>query len=300
MKVKKVLYKFVPSPFKKSVKNFYYGRILFPFHSLKHKFLYGEWDFFDTIAIETTTYCNLRCKFCPNSKYERGLLENKKLMDADLFKKIIDDLSEIRFRGNVDLYYYGEPLTDERLPEFVEYARKKLPKANIEINSNGFLLTLEIYKVLVEKGLDKINVTQYTKVEPQGTLKVMHHLNTHHNMKKIITYRVLNENELSNRGGEIELEVSPNYERPICRYPNAPQSIDYAGNWVLCCNDYHSTVKFGNLRHESLMDIWKKLYFKKIRKETRNGIFNLPICKECTRPKGNLASLEEKNEGKKV
>jgi radical SAM protein with 4Fe4S-binding SPASM domain len=281
MKLKNLLSPIIPKSFRKQVKDFYYGVLLRSAYSAKHKFFYNKWDFFETIAIETTTHCNLRCKFCPNSKYERGLLKNKKLMDSKLFKKIINELSEIGYRGNVDLYSYGEPLTDERLPELIDYSRKKLPKANIEINSNGFLLTLEIYKNLLKKGLDKINISQYGDSMPPNTKNVLDCINKNPSVKNIIHYRILNQKELSNRGGEIQLETSPNYERPICGYPNAAQTIDYAGNWVLCCNDYHSEISFGNLNQESLLAIWNKPIFKKIRKETRNSVFRLQICRKC-------------------
>ena len=281
MKFKHFLSSRVPKTLRKRAKDFYYGRLLYSVYSVKHKLLYNKWDFFETIAIETTTHCNLRCKFCPNSKYDRGLLKNKRLMSPELFKKIIDQLSEVGYRGQVDLYSYGEPLTDERLPEFVEYSRKKLPKAIIEINSNGFLITLEIYKNLLNKGLDKINISQYTDVMPPNTGKVLEELEKNPDIKNIIHYRVLDPTQLSNRGGEIELAVSPNYEKPICVYPKAAQTIDYAGNWVLCCNDYHSEVSFGNLNQEKLLEIWNKPFFKQIRKETRNNIFNLPLCQRC-------------------
>ena len=77
------------------------------------------------------------------------------------------------------------------------------------------------------------------------------------------------------------MAVSPNYEKPIGVCPNAAQTINYAGNWILCCNDYHSEIRLRNLNQERLLDIWNKPFFKQIRKETRNNVFNLPICKKC-------------------
>jgi len=280
MKIKHAVYLIVPKQFRKKAKNFYYD-ILSKLYSIKHKYFYGISDFFEVIALETTTYCNLRCSFCPNSKYERGLEKNKKLMNEELFKKIINELNEIKYRGKVALYSYGEPLTDERLPVLVNYAKHKLPKATIEINSNGFLLTLEKYKELIKAGLDKITVTQYSKIMPPKTKEVLEYLEKNPHIKNIIKYRIQNTQELSNRGGEIEVETSPNYERPICRYPHSAQTIDYAGNWILCCNDYHSTIKFGNLENESLLEIWNKPRFKLLRKELKKGIYRLPICKKC-------------------
>ena len=39
---------------------------------------YGTADMFDDIDIETTTFCNRRCSYCPNSLFDRGLKENEK------------------------------------------------------------------------------------------------------------------------------------------------------------------------------------------------------------------------------
>lgn len=282
MKIKQKLIPLIPKKHKKKVKEFYYKKLLYALYGLKHKYQYGQWNFFETIALETTTYCNLRCSFCPNSKYDRGLEKNKKLMDERVFRKIIDELSEIRFRGKVLLFSYGEPFTDERMADWISYTRKKLPKAQIEINSNGFLMSVERYKEVVKSGVDKINVTQYGQVMPPNVKKVYEYLKTRPKSENKITYRTLNLNELSNRGGEIEVENSVNEEVPICMYPKAyALTIDYKGNMVLCCNDYHGNIVFGNLGEKKLIEILKNSDFYKIMNEIRRGVYRLDICKKC-------------------
>ena len=274
----------LPKPLQKKTKDFYYGKLVDGLYRMKYLYHYGLGDFFDNVAIETTTYCNLRCSFCPNSKYERGLQKNEKLMEEKLFNKIINELAQVDYRGVISLYSYGEPCTDKRIARLVKYAKDKLPKSSVEINSNGFLLTVDIYKDLVKAGIDAINVSQYADKMPPNVKKVYEYLKTRPKKENKIKYRIFNVETyplLSNRGGEFEMEESVNYERPICGYANHAQTIDYAGNWVLCCNDYHSTIKFGNLNDETIFEIWNKPYFKRIRKETNNGIYNLEICKKC-------------------
>ena len=67
----------LPKPLQKKTKDFYYGKWIDGLYKRKYKKHYGLNDFFDTIALETTTYCNLRCSFCPNSNHERGLQKNE-------------------------------------------------------------------------------------------------------------------------------------------------------------------------------------------------------------------------------
>ncbi len=281
MLLKKKLYSLVPKKHRRKIKFIYYGKILHFLYNLKHQFYYNQKDFFDVIALETTTYCNLRCKFCPNSIYDRGILKNKKLMDIKIFKKIIDELSEINYRGRVLLFSYGEPLTDTRLPDLISYCKQKLSKAKVEINSNGILLTVQKYKTLIDREIDKVCITQYGKQMPPNTKKVFEYLKTRPKKENKIHYRVLNEMELSNRGGEIELNSSVNDEVPICLYPTQALTIDYAGNLILCCNDYHSSAKFGNLKNKKLLEILGKSNYKKILKRIKKGIYDLEICKKC-------------------
>ena len=86
---------------------------------------------------------------------------------------------------------------------------------------------------------------------------------------------------MSNRGGEMNIENPLDFSKPVCTYPQGEVNIDYLGNIVLCSNDYHSSIVFGNLNDENLLDVWDSPHYKKIRKEIRKGIFNLPICQKC-------------------
>ncbi|MFX1453246.1 MAG: SPASM domain-containing protein, partial [Promethearchaeota archaeon] len=85
---------------------------------------------------------------------------------------------------------------------------------------------------------------------------------------------------LYNRGGLVEPEIV-NY-KPRCDLYDNPLVIDYDGNVILCCNDYLSSIKFGNLEKKSLMSIWNSKNYRKIRRQLRKQIYSLPICKRCT------------------
>ena len=281
MKIKQYIYTLLPRPLQKVVKSIYFDGLIYPLYKIRYRFHYGAWDFFDSIAIETTTYCNLRCKNCPNSLYDRGTLKNRKLMNMDIFKKIVNELAEVKYNGKILLHFYGEPLTDERLPSLVRYVREKLPESTIHLNTNGFLLTVDIYKKLIEAGASAFLITQYGEKMPKNVKKLFDYLKAS-NFPNKIKYRVLGKDiALSNRGGELKIKKSTDYDRPVCTYPDNSVIIDYLGNIVLCCNDYHSSIKFGNLRGEKLVDIWNKASYKNLRKEVRKGIFKLPICRKC-------------------
>jgi GTP 3',8-cyclase len=271
----------LPPKLQKKIKSLYYDFLVYPLYSLKYLLYYGRLDFFDAIALETTTYCNLRCPNCPNSKYERGILKNKKLMSPSLFKKIINELSSINYRGQILLHFYGEPLSDKRLPDFVAHIKKKLPKASVGINTNGFLFTVPLYLKLVNSGVDDFFVTQYSETMPSPVKNLLDHLKLN-NLENRITYRVMGkEVALSNRGGEIKVKKCVDFMRPICAYPNTAIHVNYRGDVVLCCNDYHSSITFGNLNDQTIFSIWANPRRRKLMKEIRHNIFKLPICQRC-------------------
>lgn len=283
MTFKKIIYQLIPQNIRVILKRIYYIKLCPPFVQLSNYIYYGRSSMFDVINIETTSYCNLRCKCCPNSIYPRGLLVNRKLMDIKIFKKIIDELSELRYRGGIAMQYYGEPLSDLRMPELVKYAHDKCPHARVTINSNGFLLTIPLYLKLVENGLENLFISQYTnKIQPNYKI-LMDYLKTHPGVPNRVSYRVFNGEEGSdamyNRGGDIKLAKLP--DLPSCQYPKKVMHINVDGNIVLCGQDYHAVCTFGNAKDQTLEQIWDSKSFKKMRKDLDHNKFYLEICKKC-------------------
>jgi len=264
-----------------TLRDLYYDIFLNFFISLHHLFYYGRWDFFDTILLETTTYCNFRCWFCPNSIYPRGLLKNKKLMPTEVYKKVINELAAMHYYGTIYPFIDGEPLGDKRMPELVRYTREKLPKAKIMINTNGSFLTIPLYEKLLKCGVTRIDISQYAKEMLPNVRKVLDYAKKARKNKSKISYRIFDKGGylIQNRGGEIKKAKS--YEKPRCTYPDNNVVIDYNGDVRICCDDYHSSVKFGNVKNEKVIDIYNKPFYRKIRKELKRRIYRFPVCKKC-------------------
>jgi 2-deoxy-scyllo-inosamine dehydrogenase (SAM-dependent) len=60
---------------------------------------------FSSIAIETSSWCNRRCAFCPNSVSPRS--KSEEFMPLDLIEKVLNDLAAIGYRKRVELYIYN-------------------------------------------------------------------------------------------------------------------------------------------------------------------------------------------------
>lgn len=256
-------------------------RLTYILHRLDNLVRYNRLDHFRSVDIETITACNRRCWYCPNSRFDRGLIENKRLMDSKLFCKIIDELYEINFRGRITPNFYGEPLLDERLSELMAYARQRLPSAYIVVFTNGDFLNLDLYKRLVSSGVNKFVISQHGLAMPAGIREVMGYREDREKQPVEIRYIIMkNKSCLLNRGGLVNSEsiIKIRY----CYKGTENLVIDYDGNIILCCNDYFSSVKFGNVQNEKISEIWNKSAYKKIRKELEKGIFRLDICERCT------------------
>ena len=98
----------------------------------------------DTIHIEPTGNCNLRCKYCYNSKYQlKSQIKNE--LTFSQIKDIIDQAYEL---GCIDFAISGgEPFTYKNIFELIEYVKNKNVK-RIAIFSNVMLLNEETCQLL--------------------------------------------------------------------------------------------------------------------------------------------------------
>ena len=60
----------------------------------------------NSVSIELSSVCNRRCRWCPQSVYQRPLGE----LPVELFRKIVDDLSADGFDVPMELHFFNEPL----------------------------------------------------------------------------------------------------------------------------------------------------------------------------------------------
>lgn len=232
------------------------------------------------VNVETTSFCNRSCVYCPNNTIGRP----EARMDEKLYYKIIDSLSLWGFSGRHSPHLYGEPLTDDRLALFMAYARKKLPRANIIIYTNGDYLSVEKYLALMEAGVDSFRISLHSPAMPKVLSDTLAHIKKERpELYKVEIYDVHGMNlrklpyTLNNRGGLVDIERA---RRPYCREVNF-LNIDHKGNVVLCCNDYLSSVTFGNAGEKDLRAIWHDPSYVKARRLVSRGIWAFDICRKC-------------------
>ena len=245
--------------------------------ALRNYVTYGDPHRFVGVSIETATYCHRACSYCPNSTYGTP----RHYMDTRMYQLVISRLADIDFSGILNFSFYNEPLLDERLAEFVAYAQEKIPKCLKSIATCGDFLDRKKADALIKAGVNRFAVTIH---EPGGTslMKKLEPLISRY--PRHISIITLSDEQLLNRGGLVEIKRRTLTEREIkkrCRYYLKYMVIDYQGNVLICCNDYFRKHAVGNVLEDSIDTIWNNSAFVKLRKDARNGIATLDMCKRC-------------------
>lgn len=237
----------------------------------------------ESIAIETTTVCNLRCSYCPHSTpYAKA----HAFMPDDIFYRIIDSLKEFRpdYSGVIIPSLYGEPLLDKRLETFIRYAKQKFPNATFQLFTNGSFLTIGRYKTLKEVGISKFIVSVHAPQMSEELCEILKTIQLE--FSDLDSFEIISTYYANkyNRGGLVEGTPNDrnNCHRIVrCDFGYKNLVFDYEGNSVLCCNDYLSQVKFGNVVEESVKRIWDKAEYRRVRNKLLFGFLTQNICRVC-------------------
>lgn len=109
------------------------------------------------VVIESSSFCNRKCFYCPNSIHDR--MSEKKYLNDDAIYGVIDSLATIEYARRIQLGYFNEPLADERIVDIVAAIKSKLPKVCLSIFTNGDYLDQSLLGALGGAGLDEICIS---------------------------------------------------------------------------------------------------------------------------------------------
>jgi MoaA/NifB/PqqE/SkfB family radical SAM enzyme len=226
------------------------------------------------VEIETFSYCNRRCWFCPNSVVDRH--SSTEYMDEALYLRVIGQLAEVGYDRMISYSRYNEPLSDRIILTRLAQARAALPHALLHTNTNGDYLTRGYLEDLHAAGLRSLNIQIYLANQERYD-----HERMRAKLMKAIAALGLNAvivrdepgvwleaTALSadmrirlyarnfdvngcNRGDTVPIEVAARRTSP-CLSPFYHVYIDYNGSVMPCCNlrsdvPSHATAVVANL-----------------------------------------------------
>lgn len=230
----------------------------------------------DRIEVETHSYCNRRCDYCPNAGGSR-LGANTRMPD-ELWYLLLSNLREIDYAAAFILTSYNEPLADRMILQRIREVREYLPRAGTGLFTNGDYLNPEYLAEIAEAGLGYMSISIHTP--PGGTYDDVDALNRIAEViRRIGTpvhFQSLKPNEFifaqvphatmqidvravnywlhgSDRGGLLDGFS----DRPVralpCHSPFSLFHMGFDGTVVPCCNirgdlEAHAPYRYGNLR----------------------------------------------------
>ena len=259
------------------------------------------------VEISESGICNRKCSFCPRS--EPNYNHVNEFIDFDLHKKLCDELSELNFSGLFIYSGFVEPLLDKNIYNLVRYAKEKLPKARVEIITNGDVLNKTRLKKLYDSGLDRMQVSLYDGEDQHlEFIKLGKELNLK-NDRFVLRARYLPEEQnfgitLSNRGGMMEnasypIEARKQKLNKTCFYPSYKFFMDYNGDVLMCSHDWGKKSIMGNMKNNKMKDIWLSEKFTEYRKKLSAADRSQMPCNVCD-VSGDLIGSDHNEAWKKL
>lgn len=274
------------------------------------------------LLIETSSACNAHCLMCPHSKMKR----KKQIMDQKTWQKIISRLKKEKPPINkIILSGFGEPLLDPYFLDRLEkiknlgYSVRFYTNASLLTQKNAQkLIDLKLDELNIS--FNGTTPIQYQKIMGLNYTQTTKNINQLLKLKKQknssfpevqISSIIIKENEKSIQkhlktwqkkvnsvtvslahewGGSIKLKSKKKFKKTLQIYPCRSLwhslVIDSSGNFVICCRDYESKFKLGNIKTHPFKKVinhpqrltWQKLHLH-YQKE------KLPaICQNCNFP----------------
>lgn len=237
------------------------------------------------VEVETHSYCNRRCDYCPNVVGDR-LGPNVRIKPA-IWEKLLRDLAEVGYSRFLVLNSYNEPLYDRAILDRIAEARAALPRARIMIYTNGDYLTPSYVDDLAAAGLDYMHVSihlkqgdKYSDVYVLNRIaEIAHRTGLQARFSQIrpndsiiarfdtpkleMETRAINFDRHGNDRGGLLPDLSPENPRTDpCNFVFQHFHMGYTGNVVPCCHirsdrPEHARHVIGNLdRAETIFDIF--------------------------------------------
>lgn len=273
------------------------------------------------IELQTQSMCNANCVICPykeiNKKYEH------KIMSYELIEKIIEECDRNSGKiERIIPYFNNEPSLDKRILQVLRRIKKE-KKHFIELSTNmSNFSNNNLIEIIEDELVDELRISIFAS-NPKDYQKIMPNLNFEKTIKKtkfliennkkidikiimilsdvidikknlkemkeIFPEKYINMFGFLDRAGSVKGRSNKLVQELLqtkgCSLNRPYERINIlaSGQVVLCSNDWDREVNIGNVKGNSLYNIWNSNIFEKHRKYI-NGQIKMPdryICRKC-------------------
>jgi radical SAM protein with 4Fe4S-binding SPASM domain len=270
-----------------------------------------------SLQIEPTNYCNVRCICCPTA----GSSRPKGFMDFNLYQKIVDEAANLGI-SRLRMFLHGEPLLHPKITDMIQYAKLKNFSIQFTSNGFAFsaekmwaILSCGVNR----EDHFTFSVLGFSKDVHELVMKRIQHEKV---VRNILTFMELREQLKNNgpvietifyntpenkyeeeqfyqywhnrvdhvrMGGSISESFSAYKKDPVvnlrtrtCANIWERMTIYWNGDVTICCEDVDGDWIIGNLKEQSIQEVWnseKLRTIKFLHLEKRFSEF--PFCYNC-------------------
>jgi len=273
-----------------------------------------------TVLIELTEGCSFYCEFCGIRGIRKGPGDFKHMSMA-LAKKIAQQIKAAGWEPRVEFAMRGEPTMNKNYKKIVHIFRKALPNTSMMMTTNGTglllgdgpvqnikdlfdaglnVLALDNYiayptgKTITGKIKDKFDIRYYPEqgqaASPHQRRRANEHLVTI--IKDISLGKVGTRHLNCHCGCASPLDYTMAGKR--CARVFRELVVWRDGTVPICCNEWRGEYCCGNVRNQSLDNIWQGQRFQAARQKLFHGQRNFKPCLGCNSRSFRVGLLPDK------
>jgi radical SAM protein with 4Fe4S-binding SPASM domain len=270
------------------------------------------------VDLELSSRCNLNCPMCYTITEEFQSKVNRKHMEFDLYKKIVDEIAGKVFAIRLSLR--GESTLNRHFIEAISYAKQKgIPE--VSTLTHGKKLTGEYLRKVIEAGIDWITISidgmeeTYNRIrrpltweDTLGRLKEIRELKNELGTQKPVIkvqgiWPAIRENPTAYYNALAPYTDLVAYN-PLIDYLRNDADIVYEENFacpqlyqrlvigsdgrvMMCSNDEDTKHPVGDAYKQSIYEIWHSDAMNKVREihARKDGFKDLEVCRNCYYPR---------------
>ncbi len=278
-------------------------------------------DFPPMVMLDTTTRCNLTCEHCPNSALseDKDFLGD---MDDTVLFKCLDEIAAEAPDTLTRLFDGGEPMIRKDLHEHIAYATQRgIRRVSINTNGTMLVAKrrkelIEAGLSHMEVSIDATTPETYLKIRRsplfdrvvENTLAYIEESKAHDSQNQVTVSFVLqsdNQHEEQTFRDFWEPKVDRVYIREYhqhndwvddhglfkkrgnphrhpCPFLWNRLIVFHDGRVRFCEFDWRADHPIGDVRTQTLKEIWHSDAFRELRQQHVCGTFEHPFCKSCT------------------
>lgn len=273
------------------------------------------------VDIGTTNLCNAACIMCPHSKLKKmgtmdmklykKIIDNCKKLNIKtitlsffgepfLDKGLIEKIKYAKEKGmNVSFYSNASLLTEELAIKVVDsgldsitisfdgYSKETYEKIRknlkFDVVKKNILNLIETRRRMKRKN-PSINLVLVELEENKREIKQFY---SEWN-KKVDSINIINmrnwANDIQKEGTKESFHFNKKIKRKPCALIWKKMVVDWNGDVVLCCDDWNHSTILGNLKKQTIEEIWKGEKLRKIREaHVKEEFWKVPLCSGCNK-----------------